>query len=208
MAPLEARPERSIGSDSLVDRPLHNAEDDKKASKGRKTHVDTREFLGSIPFFAEILSPPELDALASAARVVEFGRASTLIGEGDPSDTMYVLMQGSVSVCIDDKGKDRVVATLPAGEIVGEMSLLTGAPRAATVAAEEPVLAIEIDRSAIRPLLLAEPALFDRFAAMLEKRQTELDKIYGSGLWSLYGPPRANLATVIRSYFADLPDRK
>lgn len=169
------------------------------------THVDARDFLGSTPFFAEILSASELDALTSAARVVEFDSASPLIAEGDASEAMYVLMRGSVSVSIAAKGKDRLVATLPAGEIVGEMSLLTGAPRAATVAAVEPVLAIEIDRSAIRPLLLAEPALFDRFAAMLEKRQTELDKLYGPGLWSLYGPPRANLATVIRTYFADLP---
>jgi CRP-like cAMP-binding protein len=169
--------------------------------------VDAREFLGSTPFFSEILSPSELDALAAAARVVEFDSASTLIGEGDPSDTMYVLMQGEVSVNITDNGKDRALTTLRSSEIVGEMSLLTGAPRAATVVAEEPVVALEIDRSAIRPLLLAEPALFDRFAAMLEKRQTELDKLYGPGLWALYGPPRANLATVIRTYFTDLPDR-
>jgi len=185
---------------------LNNAEDGKKAWKGWMTHADARDFLGSTPFFAEILSASELDALTSAARVVEFDSASPLIGEGDASEAMYVLMRGSVSVSIADKGQDRLVATLPAGEIVGEMSLLTGAPRAAMVAAVEPVLAIEIDRSAIRPLLLAEPALFDRFAAMLEKRQTELDKLYGPGLWSLYGPPRANLATVIRTYFADLPD--
>jgi signal-transduction protein with cAMP-binding, CBS, and nucleotidyltransferase domain len=62
------------------------------------THVDARDFLGSTPFFAEILSPSELDALASAARIVEFDSASTLIGEGDASETMYVLMQGSVSI--------------------------------------------------------------------------------------------------------------
>jgi len=128
------------------------------------------------------------------------------MSEGDPSDTMYVLTQGTVSVSISDKGEDRFVATLGSGEIVGEMSLLTGAPRAATVMADEPVAAIEIDRAAIRPLLLAEPILFDRFAAVLQRRQTELDRIYGPGLWPLYGLPRANLATIIRTYFAGLPD--
>jgi len=178
-----------------------------KSRRGRKTPVDARELLGSIPFYAEILNASELDVLASATRVVEFDEGSTLIGEGDPSDTMYVLAQGSVSVSVNNKGEDRLVATLRAGEIVGEMSLLTGAPRAASVVANEPVIAIEIDRSAMRPLFQAEPALFDRFAAMLEKRQNELDKLYGSGLWSLYGQPRANLATVIRTYFAGLPDR-
>jgi CRP-like cAMP-binding protein len=169
--------------------------------------VDAREVLGSVPFFAEVLSAAELDALASATRVIEFDEGSPVIGEGDPSDTMYVLAQGSVSVSIKKKGEDRLVATLHAGEIVGEMSLLTGAPRAATVVANEPVVTIEIDRSALRPLFKAEPALFDRFAAMLEKRQSELDKLYSSRFWAHYSPPRANLATVIRTYFADLPDR-
>jgi len=169
--------------------------------------VDAREVLSSVPFFAEILSPSELDALASATRVVEFDEGSPLIGEGDPSDAMYVLGRGSVSVSIKNKGEDRLVATLGAGEIVGEMSLLTGAPRAATVVANEPVVGIEIDRSALRPLFKAEPTLFDRFADMLEKRQSELDKLYSSRFWSAYSPPRTNLATVIRTYFADLPDR-
>lgn len=181
-------------------------EDAEKAWEGRKTQVDARAFLKSVPFFAETLSEAQLDALATAARIVEVDSGTPLIGEGDATDTMYVLVQGSASVKITKKGEDRFVATLPAVEIVGEMSLLTGAPRAATVTADKPVVALEIDRSALRALLLAEPALFDRFAAILEKRQTQLDKLYGSGLWSLYGPPRANLATIIRTYFAALPD--
>ena len=170
--------------------------------------METREFLGSVPFFAEVLSGAELDALAAGTRYVEFDQGSNLIRERDIGDSMYVIAQGTVAVSIHDSGKDRSVATLRAGDLVGEMSLLTGAPRAATVTAQAPVVAIEIGRSAIEPLLTAEPALFDRFAAMLEKRQIELDKLYGAGLWLFYGPPRANLATVIRTYFAGLPNRK
>jgi CRP-like cAMP-binding protein len=114
-------------------------------------------------------------------------------------------MEGTVTVTIRDSGKDRQVATLQAGDLFGEMSLLTGAPRAATVTAASPVVALEIDKTSIARLLRAEPALFDRFATMLEKRQKELDKLYGQGLWLFYGPPRANLASLIRTYFADLP---
>ena len=169
--------------------------------------METREFLGSIPFFAEVLSGAELDALAAAARRVEFDRGTNLIEERDLGESMFVIVQGTVTVSIRDSGKDRQAATLRAGDLVGEMSLLTGAPRAATVAAQSPVVAIEIGRDAIAPLLTAEPALFDRFAAMLEKRQIELDKLYGQGLWFFYGPPRANLAHIIRTYFAGLPNR-
>jgi CRP-like cAMP-binding protein len=167
--------------------------------------MEAREFLGSIPFFAEVLNPAELDALAAAARRVDFDQGTTIIRERDVGDSMFAILQGTVTVSIRDSGKDRLVATLHAGDLVGEMSLLTGSPRAATVAAQSPVAAIEIGREAIAPLLSAEPALFDRFAAMLEKRQVELDKLYGQGLWLFYGPPRANLAHIIRSYFAGLP---
>jgi CRP-like cAMP-binding protein len=167
--------------------------------------MEPREFLGSVPFFAEVLSGAELDALAAAARPVTFDRGAQLITEHDLGDSMYLIMEGTVTVTVRESGKDRQVATLKAGELIGEMSLLTGAPRAATVTAASPVAALEIGKAAIAPLLRAEPALFDRFASMLEKRQRELDKIYGQGLWLFYGPPRANLAAVIRTYFADLP---
>jgi signal-transduction protein with cAMP-binding, CBS, and nucleotidyltransferase domain len=167
--------------------------------------MEAREFLGSVPFFAEVLSGAELDSLAAAARPVRFDRGAQLIAERDLGDSMFLITEGTVTVSVRNSGKDREVATLQAGELIGEMSLLTGAPRAATVTARAAVAALEIDKAAIAPLLRAEPALFDRFAAMLEKRQRELDKVYGQGLWFFYGPPRANLAAVIRTYFADLP---
>ena len=167
--------------------------------------MEAREFLGSVPFFAEVLSGAELDALAAAARPIKVDKGAQLITEHDLGDSMFVIMEGSVAVSIHDKGEDRHVATLQPGQVIGEMSLLTGAPRAATVAALSPMVVLEIGKAAIAPLLRAEPALFDRFAVMLEQRQKELDKLYGQGLWRFFGPPRANLAAVIRTYFADLP---
>ena len=167
--------------------------------------MEARDFLGTIPFFAEVLTGVELDALAANARRVTFDKGSTLIRERDPGDTLFVILEGSVAVSIEKSRGEQVAATLHAGELLGEMSLLTGAPRAATVTAETPVAALEIDRAAILPLFRAEPALFTRFAAMLEKRQTELDKLYGSSFWLRYSPPRTNLAAVIRSHFAGLP---
>lgn len=167
--------------------------------------MEARQFLETVPFFADTLNAGELDALASSARRVEFDGGSVLLRERDPSDSMFIVMEGTVAVSISDPGTDRSVATLGTGDIIGEMSLLTGAPRAATVIAQSRVVALEIDRSVIEPLLTAEPKLLDRFATMLEKRQTELDKLYGPGLWPFYGPARSNLASVVRSHFSGLP---
>jgi CRP-like cAMP-binding protein len=163
--------------------------------------VDARSFLGSVPFFSETLSVDELDTLAAGARDVEFDRGVNIIRERDAGDSLFVVMRGSVTVTIRDAGMDRSVATLRAGDVFGEMSLLTGAPRAATVVAQTPVIALEIDRSAMQALLDAEPSLSGRFAAMLEKRRIELDQLYGPGLWPFYRRQGRDVAAMIQSYF-------
>lgn len=169
--------------------------------------MDARRFLGSVSFFADTLTADELDALAVGARDVQFDRGATIIREHDAGDSLFVVVQGAVAVSIRDAGMDRSVATLRDGEIFGEMSLLTGAARAATVLAQTPVIALEVDHSALRPLLSAEPLLSERFATMLEKRRVELDQLYGPGLWPFLGRKSRDFALSIRSYFDVAADR-
>jgi len=61
------------------------------------------------------------------------------------------------------------VATLHDGEIIGEMSLLTRAPRTATVAALRPTVTLEIGKPAVVPLLAKSPELAERFADWLRR---------------------------------------
>jgi CRP-like cAMP-binding protein len=174
----------------------------------RNMALSELEFLRSVPFFSDILSSGELKALAEGARRVEFDRGACLIEQGDEEGPMYVIVKGSVTVSVRDRGTERSVATLREGDIVGEMALLTGIPRAATVTAQSPVTALEIDRSDVQPLLVAEPNLFDRFADTLAKRQRELDDLYGPGIWPFSGRRHDDLAIIIRTYFAEPPQRK
>lgn len=167
--------------------------------------MEARAFLGSISFFAEVLGDGELDELAAGARSLAFDSGATIIREGDPGDSMFVIAEGTVAISFNHTEGHRHVATLRAGDTVGEMSLMSGAPRAATVTAESPVVMIEIDRSAVRPLLAANPALFDRFADMLQKRRTDLDALYGPGVWPFAAPRDDDLAVIIRTYFSDAP---
>ena len=169
--------------------------------------MDTRKFLGSISFFSDAMSSPELDVLADYARSVQFDPGSALIRERELGDLMFVLVSGKVTVSVTDERESRSVATLGPGQLVGEMALMTGAPRAATVVAETPVVALEIERSAVELLLSANPTLWIGLAAMLEKRQQELDSLYGPELWSLFGPLRANFAKLIQAHFPKLAHR-
>ena len=167
--------------------------------------MDTREVLGSIPFFAEVLAPAELDALADNAYELTAGPGATIIREGDVGSSMVVVTDGEVTVSIAKEDGKRDIATLGKGDFIGEMSLLTGAPRAATVTAVTPVTALDIDRSAIQPLLTDNPKLFDRFAEVLEERRTALDKLHGPGAWPFSEPRHNDLAIVIRTYFSAPP---
>ncbi len=67
--------------------------------------------------------------------------------------------------------------------------------------ATTPVAALEIGKAALEPIFNAEPALVERFSAMLEKRQAEVDQIYGAGHWNLFGLTRADLASTMRTFF-------
>lgn len=167
--------------------------------------MDARQVLQSVPFFAEVLSGGELDALAANAYELSGEAGATLIRQGDVGSSLIIVVDGTVTVTVADSPKDYAIATLGVGEIAGEMSLLTGAPRTATVTADDAVTALEIDRAAMQPLLARNPDLFDRFADILERRRAELGKIYGPGVWPFTEPAHSDLAIVIRTYFATPP---
>lgn len=167
--------------------------------------MNAREVLGAIPFFAEVLNEPELDQLADNAYELTAGPGAAIIRENDIGSSMVVIVDGTVTVSLGDDKERRTIASLGRGEFVGEMSLMTGVPRAATVTVENPLTALEIDRSAVQPLLASNPRLFDRFAEVLEKRRSELDQLYGPGVWPFSEPRFSDLAVVIRTYFTTPP---
>jgi len=164
--------------------------------------VNARDFLGTVAFFADVLDSAQLDALAGGAVWSKFARGSVIIPQHDAGSSMFMIVSGSVAVSTRQTGMRNHVATLHAGDVIGEMSLLTGARRSATVTAVDLVLALEISKAALKPILDAAPALYDRFAAMLDKRRLELDRIHGDGFWNLHGLPRNQLGPNMRRFFA------
>jgi CRP-like cAMP-binding protein len=155
--------------------------------------------LAGVPFFAEALDDAQIEALAASARRVEYDRGSTLMREGEQGDSLLVIVRGTANVSV--AGRPRTVAGLGKGDIVGEMSLLTGAQRSATVTAVTPVVAYEIAKDDLEPLLIMSPSLFERFAEVAERRRAELDRIYGPNLAALYLTSQGQLAGAMRAFF-------
>src|SRR5436190_22280433 len=111
--------------------------------------VDAERVLSGIPLFAETLDGVQLGALAHKSAPVIFPAGSILMTEGDFATSMFAIVEGSVAVVVADRdGRDRHVADLKGGDVVGEMSLMTAARGSATVTATGEVFALEVTKFA------------------------------------------------------------
>jgi CRP/FNR family cyclic AMP-dependent transcriptional regulator len=140
--------------------------------------IEPRAILDGIPLFADVLGEEQLETLAAKCHFAVFGAGTEMMVEGDFGSSMFAIVTGAVSVTIADRrGTEHGVARLGPGDIVGEMSLMTGARRNATVVAESDVVALEITKVALEQILARAPDLIDRFGGMLATRQAELDRV-------------------------------
>jgi CRP-like cAMP-binding protein len=161
--------------------------------------MNPRDLFETIPFFSDVLDDAELDMLASRARFVEFPEGATPIEEDGPGHAMYVIASGEALVTV--YGEDEPLARLRKGDIVGEMSLLTGAKRSATVTAATPLEMIEVSKEALAHVLSLSPDLVDRFAGLLDRRHKELDRLAGGAAWGMLRMGKAEMAALIRAFF-------
>lgn len=106
-------------------------------------------------------------AIANGARLGVYSRGETVLAEGEGGRSMFIVHEGRVSVRVDG----HEVAQLGEGEFFGEMALLTGARRTADVVALTDLVAIEIDKDAVQPVLVAHPELAASISARIEERR-------------------------------------
>ncbi len=160
--------------------------------------MDARAVIAANPFFAEVLGDPEIDRLARWAHAVEKAPGDDLIVEDDAGTSLFIIVSGEVEVLTGDGRRSKHIARLGPGVVVGEMSLMTGARRSATVRAVTALRALEVSDAALAPIVAASPDLVDRFAAVLKKRQTELNSAYERRFSLL---DQGGFADLIRGFF-------
>lgn len=110
--------------------------------------------LSSVPIFLG-LSKRHLRKMAEISDEVEFRRGETIVQEGLLGETLYVLLEGQARVA---RG-GRTIARLYPGDFLGEIALLDGQPRVASVVAETPVVAVRIFRRAFLEVVRQEPVV-------------------------------------------------
>jgi small-conductance mechanosensitive channel/CRP-like cAMP-binding protein len=123
------------------------------------------------------LSDEQLDHLVKQARLNTFGRGEPVIEEGSPGDSMFVLLRGAANVSVSKNGSTIQVASLGAGDCFGEMSLLTGEPRSATVRADDDCYVMEIGKPVMAEVLRGAPECLVQLSELLAQRKMETEGI-------------------------------
>jgi CRP-like cAMP-binding protein len=123
--------------------------------------------LAGVPLFAG-LSRRHLRRLAGLAEEVRFGAGRTIVQYGSRGNTFFVIVEGTVKVLAGYSS--RAFARLGPGDFFGELALLDGGPRTASVVAEMPVVAIRIPRAEFRKMLKSEPDISIKLLEELSRR--------------------------------------
>ncbi|MFM8579754.1 MAG: cyclic nucleotide-binding domain-containing protein [Planctomycetaceae bacterium] len=121
-----------------------------------------------------LLDASQIGRLAEAAERRPYAAGESVIHQGDPGESLYVIEEGSVEVTVvGPSGRQVPVATLNKGDFFGELSLLTGAPRSATVTAIEESILLEIGKESMRGVLQSAPQLAERLGHYLDSREQQ-----------------------------------
>lgn len=129
------------------------------------------DLLAQVPLF-EGLSRRHLKQIAEHADEISFREKETIVEAGQPGGTFFVIVEGEVRVV---RG-DRTIARAGPGEFFGEISLLDGGPRSASVIAETPVVAIRLFKASFDRVVREEPRVAGKILAVVARRLREAER--------------------------------
>lgn len=166
--------------------------------------MDDLELLRKVPIFAT-MSDDELAKIVKLSSRKVYPKETVIFFEDDEGDALFILISGKVKIAkISDEGKEIILAVLGPGDFFGDMSLLDGEPRSATVIALDNTEVTSIRRSEFFSLLTENPKLTIQLLEVLSMRLREANRKIGNlALLDVYG----RLARMLMD-FARLEGRK
>lgn len=152
---------------------LAHVERRRAAELQREQIADVEAVLAHLPILAP-LTADERARLAREATTRTFGAGEPIVHKGAPGASLYVVCSGCCAVFADPARDAVAVAEIGAGGCFGEMSLLTGEPRSATVRARGDATVLEIGKDLFATVLNAKPEIAVHLADLLAQRQQAL----------------------------------
>jgi len=116
------------------------------------------ELLKGVPIFSKV-EPAKLKLLAFTSERVNFTAGQEVCHQGDPGDTMYVILGGTADVLIDTPGGQISVAEMKRNSFFGEIAILCDVPRTATIKAKEPLSTLKITKDMFYRLVAEFPQM-------------------------------------------------
>jgi small-conductance mechanosensitive channel/CRP-like cAMP-binding protein len=144
-------------------------EPDPATKQARREHV-----LAGVDLFAR-LSDEQRRAIAAASEIRVFGDGEAIVRQNEPGDSMFIVCSGRAVVVLEPERRE--VAVIEKGGYFGEMSLLTGDPRSATVLARGDTSVLELDADVFRSLGAADPQAVEQIGVAAVTRRAELNQI-------------------------------
>ncbi len=149
-----------------------------RAAEGAMRLAERQAALAYVSFF-DALPPDARVDLANRSTRRLYASGETIIRQGDEGDELFVVLRGDVAVVLESGSRDAShveVARLGHGKFFGEMSLMTGEKRAATVRAVNECQLLVVGHEAFESVLEGHPELAERLSVMLAERQLQLDE--------------------------------
>ena len=135
------------------------------------------ETLGRVPMFSR-MEPSKLKLLAFTSELLTFEDQEILFSQGDMSDSAYVVMHGAMEILTGELGDETIVALLAKNDLVGEMGVLTKAPRTATIRARGVVRALRIDGDMFLDLITDNPSVALDVLRQLSEKVARTHRLY------------------------------
>jgi small-conductance mechanosensitive channel len=150
---------------------------DLRRERKRKEEIDRRlEAICGIELF-QPLSDEEKRRLAARLKSTPFVAGEAMTRQGDQAHGLYIIVEGEAEVHVKIEGKSEKVATLTGGDYFGEMGLMTGEPRTATVIAQTDMKCYRLDKESFHDILHERPKMAEDISHTLARRRVELGAV-------------------------------
>ncbi len=157
------------------------------------------DMLNNVPLF-EALTAEDRQKIAEEAIIQEFGSGEPIVHQNETGDSLYIILSGACDVQLEKiGGGTKKVATIKEGDFFGEMSLLTGEVRKATVKAMEYATVARVDKALFSTFLASNPKVCEKLGTIMAQRQQELNKEASRPSDELANPN--NVITRIKAFF-------
>lgn len=186
----------------LHDVTLTNA--DTSPDNAEQQLAELRRYLRSIAIF-QPLSDDELERIVDGMHLALYAAGESIITQGDEGDSFFVIARGEAEVRVkDEEGNSSTVKLLRRGDYFGEMALLTGERRTATITAISESACYILSSEIFSEVMKANPDIAETLSDILSRRREELRESLDTlkeSQSSTTAEHRSNLLSRIRSYF-------